>query len=102
MWSQESLLENVSVENKQFWTCLFRYGQKRRTFIYRLVANNTMEKRMYDRQLNKQVRREVRTSGGQGKDKETKNRQMEAPLLTFKLHNGVIITLKYTEVMPII
>ena len=34
---------------------VFRYGQTKQTYIYRLVANNTMEKRMYDRQVSKQV-----------------------------------------------
>eukprot|EP00794_Sanderia_malayensis_P006071 gene6071-6773_t len=33
---------------------VFRYGQKKPCYIYRLVSSNTMEKRMYFRQISKQ------------------------------------------------
>lgn len=33
---------------------VYRYGQKKQTHIYRLVSVNTMEKKIYDRQVSKQ------------------------------------------------
>lgn len=33
---------------------VYRYGQKRPCYIYRLVADNTLEKKIYERQVNKQ------------------------------------------------
>ena len=33
---------------------VYRYGQIRPSFIYRLVCDGTMERRMYDRQISKQ------------------------------------------------
>ena len=34
--------------------CLFRYGQNKQTHVYRLVTDNSLEKKIYDRQVNKQ------------------------------------------------
>ena len=34
--------------------CLIRYGQSRPCHIYRLVTDNSVERRIYDRQVNKQ------------------------------------------------
>lgn len=33
---------------------VYRYGQTRPSYIYRLVCDGTMERRMYDRQISKQ------------------------------------------------
>ena len=33
---------------------LSRYGQSKRTHVYRLVTDNSLEKKIYDRQVNKQ------------------------------------------------
>ncbi|KAK8371929.1 hypothetical protein O3P69_013526 [Scylla paramamosain] len=33
---------------------VYRYGQKKECYIYRLVTDNSLEKRIYDRQVNKQ------------------------------------------------
>ena len=33
---------------------IYRYGQKRPCFIYRLICDNSLEKKIYDRQVNKQ------------------------------------------------
>lgn len=33
---------------------VYRYGQEKNSYIYRLITDNTLEKKIYDRQINKQ------------------------------------------------
>ena len=42
--------------NKKFETILIisRYGQRKQCFVYRLVMDSCLEKKIYDRQVNKQ------------------------------------------------
>ena len=57
------LIMSLTTENYFHWdyfqsfvinVVLFRYGQNKQTHVYRLVTDNSLEKKIYDRQVNKQ------------------------------------------------
>lgn len=43
-----------AVHNAQAIARIFRWGQTRRSFVYRLLYNHTMEYRLYRRNLDKE------------------------------------------------
>ena len=60
VWSLSDYTTNLQFQTddpSHFWfffSLHYRYGQERTSYIYRLVTDSSLERRIYDRQINKQ------------------------------------------------